>query len=174
MGKSIKEPDFFTRTAEEVALDLLGKYICRKGGEEKYLIFETEAYYHYEEFCYGHSKSKAEAQKLACGPLFEEPGTWCVYGGQLLLSVTSDELPDNVLIKRLKDKDGNTLGPDKIAHCLHLYKSKPEHCGCSGQHSACENSPLSIADGEDAAICPPLKRINIKDEKKLRFVIDGK
>lgn len=174
MGKSIKEQDFFTRTAKEVALDLLGKYICCKGEEEKYLISETEAYYHCEKFCYGHGKSKTETQKLASEPLFKEPGTWCVYGGQLLLSVTSDELPDNVLIKRVKDKDGNTLGPDQIARYLHLYKSKSDYCGCSGQHSLSENAPLSIADGEKVVISSPLKRINIKDEKKLRFVIDGK
>lgn len=179
MRKSVKEADFFKRKAEDVACNLLGKYICCKGGKEKYMIIETEAYYHDEKYengkhiCYGANKTKAEAKRLVSAPLFELPGTWCIYGGQLLLSVTNDEFPDNVLIKKVKSEAGKILGPDLIAHNLHLYKKDRDYCGCHGQYSLSEASNLYLADGQEVSniICSP--RVRIADKRNLNFKMDG-
>ena len=173
MSKSITEQDLFTRDAESVARDLLGKYVRYIG--DKYLIVATEAYYHDESFCYGAGMTKEYAKKnrRVAAALFERPGTWCVYGGQLLLSVTDDERPDNVLIKQVKNETGELLGPDAMARALHLYKSKTDHCGCHGKYSLSRDAGLYIEDGEEAP-APILasKRVNIKDDKKLNFNID--
>lgn len=113
MSKSLKENDFFLREANKVARDLLGKYICGKDGK-KFQIVATEAYYHEEKdeagkkICYGAEKTKEEVQKDngVTAALFDRPGTWCIYHGQLLLSVMSDQFPDNVLIKTVKTERG--------------------------------------------------------------------
>ncbi len=175
MSTSITEYDFFTRKAEDVAIDLLGKYICGNGGKEKYLIVATEAYYHDEKYedgkhiCYGADKTKDEAKHDVTAPLFEQPGTWCIYGGQLLLSVTDDEFPDNVLIKMVKNEAGELLGPDLIAHSLHLYKSKSDYCGCHGAFSLSKDSPLYLVDGQKVVNYRRYPRVNIADKNELNF-----
>ncbi len=173
MGKSITERDLFTRDAESVARDLLGKYVCYKGN--RYLIAATEVYYHDESFCYGAGMTKEYAKKnrRVAAALFERPGTWCVYGGQLLLSVTDDERPDNVLIKSVKNETGELLGPDAMAKELHLYKSNTDYCGCHGKYSLSKDAGLYIEDGEEAsASIKASKRVNISDDKELNFSID--
>lgn len=172
MEKSIKQQDFFARKSEKVAIDLLGKFIYCKGDKEKYLICETEAYHHDEVFCYGHGKTKDAAKHLVCAPLFESPGTWCIYGGQLLLSVTDGGFSDNVLIKKVKSKSGEILGPNKLACRLHLYKSKSNYCGCHNQYSMSEDSALYLVDGKSQKYTSS-KRVNINDDKKLNFKIVG-
>ncbi|WP_159438273.1 DNA-3-methyladenine glycosylase [Massiliimalia massiliensis] len=177
MKKTIKQ-DFFIKDSVVVAQKLIGKFVCRKNGEteERYQIIETEAYYHWEIYdngkyiCYGGGKTKEEAKKFVSAPLFDRPGTWCVYGGQLLLSVTDDKYSDNVLIKKIQDKNGKEYGPDKIAKTLHLYKSKPEYCQCHGKYSLCDDSPLYLVDGEKVET-ESKSRINVKDEKEYCFVI---
>lgn len=176
--KSIRENDFFTRKSEEVARDLLGKFICRKNGdtEERFMITETEAYYHDEKddngkwICYGAPKTKEQAKRLVSAVLFDKPGTWCVYGGQLLLSVTNDEYPDNVLIKRIKDAEGTIYGPDGVAKTLHLYKKKTGYCGCHGQYSLADDAALYLADGHEVQ-SKKCKRVNIKNDKEYNFRI---
>lgn len=174
---SIKENDFFAREAKDVARGLLGKYICRKNGdtEERFMITQTEAYYHDEIddngkwICYGAPKTKEQAKRLVSAALFDKPGTWCVYGGQLLLSVTNDEYPDNVLIKKIKDAEGTTYGPDGVAKTLHLYKSKPEYCGCHRQFSLADDAALYLADGQEVKERLPRERVNIKSDKKRKI-----
>lgn len=172
MRKNIEEQNFFARDAKEVANDLLGKFICCKDRNEKYLIVETEAYYYEEEFCYGHDKIKEDAKKLVSAPLFECPGTWCIYGGQLLLSVKDDKYSDNVLIKSVKDEGGKILGPDKMAQSLHLYKSKSDYCGCHGQYSLSNNSRIYLVNGQEISKIICAKRVNIKSDKELNFKIN--
>lgn len=180
MGKEIKNREFFTRKAEEVACDLLGKFICYKNGkvETRYQIIETEAYYHDEKdndgklICYGADKTKDEAKSLVSAPLFEQPGTWCIYGGQLLLSVTNDEHPDNVLIKIIKDTEGKVYTPDEIARTLHLYKRETNYCNCHGQHSLDDNAHLYLTDGQITPRFICSKRVNINNDKKYNFKID--
>ena len=179
MRKNLSDKDFFSRGAEDVAIDLLGKYICCKDGK-KYRIVTTEAYYYDEKdendktICYGADKKKEETRSnLVVAALFNRPGTWCVYDGQLLLSVTNDQFSDNVLIKAIKSETGECLGPDKIAQSLCLYKSKPEYCKCHGQHSLDANANLYLIDGKAPLKISALSRINIKSKKALRFIIDG-
>ena len=135
MGTTITlNEKFFERDAAAVAKDLLGGTILYRGkdGAHRYWITETEAYYHDEQdkrgklICYGAGKSKSAAQSDVSAPLFSKPGTWCVYGGQLLLSVNDSVHSDNVLIKGIKDENGVTIKPHGIAKQLHLKKTKPD------------------------------------------------
>lgn len=170
MSKKLNDKSFFTREAKEVAKDLLGKYICSNYCK-KFQIVATEAYYHEEtdevgkKICYGVKKTDVTAA------LYDRPGTWCIYHGQLLLSVMSDQFPDNVLIKAVKGENGEILGPDKMAYALCLYKSKPGYCNCSGQHSLDTESDLYLTDGEKPVKVSSFPRINIKSKEQLRFVI---
>ena len=178
MAKNANENDFFSRNAKAVASDLLGKYICSKDGK-KFRIVATEAYYYDEtdengkKICYGADKTKEEARKKSrvVAALFDRPGTWCIYGGQLLLSVTNDQISDNVLIKAVETENGESLGPDKMAQALHLYKRKPGYCNCHGQYSLDAGSNLYVIDGKAPSKISAVPRINIKSKKELRFVI---
>lgn len=172
--KSIKENDFFARKSEEVARDLLGKFICRKNGdtEERFMITESEAYYHDEKdedgkyFCYGVHKTKVNE------PLYDIPGTWCIYDGLLLLSVTNENYPDNVLIRSIKDESGTVYGPNAFAYELHLYQKDPNYCGCHGQFSLADDAALYLADGKEGREIVCNKRVNIKNSMKYNFQIE--
>ena len=176
-SKKITDQDFFTREPSEVAKDLLGAVICYKINDnvKRFFIIETEAYY-YDEVdgdgkyvCYGAGKTKCEAQKLVSAPLFEKPGTWCVYGGQLLVSVLDDAHSDNVLIKRICDEDGTVYGPNGIAQELHLYKTDQHHTNCHGSFSlSCDTMRLTDS-GEISTEVFSQRRVNINSEKKLNY-----
>lgn len=107
MSRIAIDAEFFTGKSSEVAKGLIGATILSKANNmKKYFVRETESYDHDEvdnngkSICYGAAKSKHEAKSkhLVSAPLFDLPGTWCVYDGQLLLSVTDDVYPDNVSI----------------------------------------------------------------------------
>lgn len=170
--------DFFKEDAATVAKNLLGATISFQFDNriKKYTIISTEAYY-YEEYdnkdkkiCYGADKTKTEAdiQNAVSAPLFSTPGTWCVYGGQLLLSVTDNIHSDNVLIKEIQDENGIRFGPDGIAKELHLYKSKPDYCDCHGKFSLCGCS-LLLSDKIDSPLYNTEERVNIDSNKHLKF-----
>lgn len=168
--------DFFAEDAATVAKGLLGATLTFQFGSQtkKYMITSTEAYYHDEcdnkgkKICYGAEKTKADAQNAVSAPLFSTPGTWCVYGGQLLLSVTDNVFSDNVLIKEIQDETGVCLGPDSIAKELHLYKSKPDYCYCHGKFSLCGCS-LLLGDKIDTPSFNTDKRVNIDSYEQLKF-----
>lgn len=168
--------DFFKDDAAAVAKGLLGATITFHYGTriKKYMITSTEAYYHEErdskgkKICYGAEKTKAEAQKSVSAPLFSTPGTWCVYGGQLLLSVTDNVYSDNVLIKEIQNENGICFGPDGIAKELHLYKSKPNYCDCHGKFSLCGCS-LLLSDRIDTPVFNTEARVNIDSNEQLKF-----
>lgn len=177
MEKRIMERGFFEEKADEVARNLLGKFICCKSTGQKYLIIETEAYYYNEKdnngkyFCYGVKNDTGEINKTCASiPLFQIPGTWCVYGGQLLLSVTTCEFPDNVLIKAIKAIDGKTYTPDGIAKELKLYKkdSTTNYWNVHGIDSLSEDADLFLVDGKTAPYNSS-KRKNINNEKALNY-----
>lgn len=167
---------FFKEDAAVVAKGLLGATISFQYGKriKKYTITSTEAYYHDEydnkgkKICYGAEKTKVEAQNAVSTPLFSTPGTWCVYGGQLLLSVTDNVYSDNVLIKEIQDENGICFGPDGIAKELHLYKSKPDYCDCHGKFSLCGCS-LLLTDKIDTPSFTTEKRVNIDSIELLKF-----
>ena len=168
--------DFFKKDAATVAKNLLGATISFQFDNriKKYTIISTEAYYHKEydnkgeKICYGAGKTKADAQNTVSAPLFSTPGTWCVYGGQLLLSVTDNVYSDNVLIKEIQDENGICFGPDGIAKELHLYKSKPDYCDCHGKFSLCGCS-LLLTDKIDTPSFTTEKRVNIDSIELLKF-----
>lgn len=185
MKKRITNRDFFMEKAEVVARNLLGKFVCCKSNGKEYQITETEAYYYDEKdsngkfFCYGVKKDTGEKSKTgATIPLFRNPGTWCIFGGQLLLSVTSSEFPDNVLIKKIKALDSKVIyKPDGIAKTLRLYQTCPEsnYWSFHGLDSLSEGAVLYLTEGQDI---PDIKiklnrRVNIKDCQKYNFSIDG-
>ena len=86
------EKDFFCEDATKVAKGLLGVLLFSHNTNKKYIIVETEAYHaedkdrQGEAICYG-----AKGPTQASAPLFKTPGTWCIFGGQLLLSVYSSK-----------------------------------------------------------------------------------
>lgn len=182
MKKRIINRDFFEEKAEVVARDLIGKYICYNNKE--YQITKTEAYYHDEQdrngkyFCYGVKSDTGKNNKTcATVPLFRAPGTWCVYGGQLLLSVTSSEFPDNVLIKQIKTLDGKVYNTDGIAKTLRLYQTYPEsnYWSFHGLDSLSERAVLCLTKGQDIADIKIKsdERDNINNCQKYKFSIDG-
>lgn len=178
MEKRIINRNFFERKAEEVAKDLVGKSIYYKNNE--YKIIKTEAYYHYEKdsnekyFCYGVKNDTGENIKTSSTfPLFREPGTWCIYGGQLLLSVTSSEIPDNVLIKEVLAPDGELYTTDKIAKTLHLYKSDLDSQYWDFQGlSSYNNADLYLIDNNFIPEIKPYRRKNIKEDSPYQFYME--
>lgn len=177
MGTTITlNEKFFERDAAAVAKDLLGGTILYRGkdGAHRYWITETEAYYHDEQdkrgklICYGAGKSKSAAQSDVSAPLFAKPGTWCVYGGQLLLSVNDSVYSDNVLIKGIKDENGVTFKPDGIAQELHLYKTKPDYSDCHGKFSLC-GCDVTLVEISVSSKYTCKSRIGIEEESKLNF-----
>lgn len=180
MKKRIINREFFERKAEVVARDLLGKFICCENDEQEYQIIETEAYYHDEKdehgkyFCYGVKKDTGENSKTcATIPLFRNPGTWCIYGGQLLLSVTSNKFPDNVLIKQVKAPNGKTYKTDDIAKKLRLYQkdSKSNYWDFHGLDSLSIEAGLYLTEGQNV---PPntiinKRRVNINNAQEYNF-----
>lgn len=81
--------DFFTSDSKAVAIELLGKFICRRfedGTVKRFCITETEAYDGDEEVTYKND--------IFCGT-----GKWCFYYGMLMISCKSENSPDNVLLR---------------------------------------------------------------------------
>lgn len=181
--KRITNREFFERKSEEVAYDLVGKYICYSN--EYYQIIETEAYYHNEKdingkhFCYGVKDYTDEYSKTyASIPLFRNPGTWCIYGGQLLLSVTNAKIPDNVLIKRMIALDGEEYTTDGIAKILLCYQKceGSNYWNFHGLDSLSDDAKLYLAEEETAPnfnIIPD-KRVNINDGNLYNYKLNRK
>lgn len=183
MERRITSREFFTGGAEKVARNLLGQFIYNKNDGQVYQITKTEAYYHDEKdsngkyFCYGVKKDTGGKSKTyATTPLFQDPGTWCIYGGQLLLSVTNSEFPDNVLIKQIKASDGKVYKPDGIAKVLLLYQKDPKsnYRSFHGLDSLSEEAALYLIEGQEV---PDIqiqlnRRVNINNSHKYNFSID--
>ena len=175
MARIAIDDKFFKGASSEVAKGLIGATMLSKANnKKKYFIRETESYDHDEVdkngklICYGAGKEKATAKHLVSAPLFDLPGTWCIYGGQLLLSVTDDVHSDNVLIKSIQDEDGTIYGPDAMAKELHLYKSEPDYIKCHGEFSLADGA-LCLIDRESDPSYITSMRVNICSDKKLNF-----
>lgn len=182
MNKIINR-EFFKEKSEEVAYNLVGKYICHNN--KYYQIIETEAYYHNEKdvngkyFCYGVKDDTGEYSKTCASiPLFRNPGTWCIYGGQLLLSVTNSKIPDNVLIKRVKTTDNKDLGPNDIAYAMKLYQKceNSNYWNFHGLDSLSDDADLYLVEDEIAPNFNRIadKRVNINDSKLYNYKLDSK
>lgn len=182
MKKRIINREFFERDAEAVARDLLGKFICYKN--EEYQIIETEAYYHNEQdingkyFCYGVKNDTGENNKTCASiPLFRNPGTWCIYGGQLLLSVTDSKFSDNVLIKQIKAPNGEKHTTDDIAKALGLYQKAEEsnYWDFHGLDSLSTEAGLYLTEEENVPhiVIENKERVRISDAHKYNFSFNG-
>ena len=163
---------FFRREADIVAKEILGSII-----NNKYVIVETEAYRYTDKakngkfICYGVNKESGDFSITdVTRPLFNKPGTWCIYGGQLLISVKSEKVADNILIKKIMVGD-EIYGPDKIAQELRLYKKYADFVNCSGCYSLnCKN--VKLQGGNIDNITPKKsKRIGIQSDEELNFSI---
>lgn len=110
--KDIRKPNFFNRSADKVARDLLGKVICREfddGTVLHWCITETEAYDDSEAVTYQND-------------MFHGTGEWCPYNGMLMISCTTEQGRDNVLIRALDC----VKGPYNVAERLKIKEIKSE------------------------------------------------
>jgi DNA-3-methyladenine glycosylase len=114
--------EFFSRTADLVAPDLLGKFlVCERGGTpEGYMITETEAYDGFEDKASHAAKGKTTRTEVMHGP----PGHWYVYliygMYEMLNIVTGKEgYPSAVLIRGVEGIDG----PGKLTRELGITRN---------------------------------------------------
>ena len=120
--------NLFEDSAETVAKELLGKYLCRKlpsGDIIRLRIMETEAYPAEDTACYGYGYEGNHGDKPktpANAPLFEAGGTCCIYGGMILIVCGKTGQPDNVLIRAAVGEEEYYDGPCKVADALQVDK----------------------------------------------------
>ena len=143
--------NFFERSADKVADDLLGKFICRKlddGTVLRWCITETEAYDDCEKVTY---KSN---------DMFKETGKWCPYNGMLMINCTSKQGTDNVLIRSVDCLQG----PYKLAEMLKIKEIKNKITN----QSTIDNDKLWLEDYGFTVNkeCKPRIGIVKKDENK--------
>lgn len=115
-------PKFFSRTADIVAPDLLGKFLVReKGGKrEAHLITETEAYDGFDDKASHAAKGKTSRTEVMYGP----PGQWYVYfiyGMYEMLNIVCGPKghPSAVLIRGVEGIDG----PGKLTRELGITRT---------------------------------------------------
>lgn len=117
-GRKIREKNFFTRSAKELAPDLVGKYICTKddsGNTVRLKITETEIYMGEDDgACHArHGKTDRTA------PMYENGGItyiYLVYGMHWLLNIVSGKKnePEAVLVRACETANG----PGKLTKAL--------------------------------------------------------
>lgn len=113
--------NFFIRSADEVAKDLLGKIICRKmddGFIMRCRITETEAYFGEESFCYGYGGKNPRNKNV----IFYSVGNVCHYADMLMISCNDESSPDNVLIRSVDLHNG----PMKAVEALDITEALNE------------------------------------------------
>lgn len=115
-------PKFFSRTADLVAPDLLGKFLVREHGgkREAYMITETEAYDGFEDKASHAAKGKTPRTEIMYG----SPGHWYIYfiyGMYEMLNIVTGKknYPSAVLIRGLEGIDG----PGKLTRQLGITRS---------------------------------------------------
>ncbi len=119
--KTVLQPNFFARSAPEVAVDLLGKYLVRyyNGTEIASLIVETEAYEGVDDLASHASKGKTPRTEVMFGP----PGRWyiyLIYGLHYMLNVVTNEAeqPSAVLIRGVE----HVSGPGRVTRYFSITK----------------------------------------------------
>ncbi len=163
--------EFFLKSAEEVAKELLGKILSRRIGDVVLTakIVETEAYYGEED-----PASRACQNGDLKKTMEKEAGTILVYGvhnNWLINFVTGKEgKAEAVLLRALEPLNfsGNTKGPGLLTKVLRIDKSfhKKDICNCE---------ELWLEDGKAIKEEEVVEsyRIGVKKDlkKKLRFYI---
>ncbi|TFG22815.1 MAG: DNA-3-methyladenine glycosylase [Promethearchaeota archaeon] len=158
--------EFFSRDTQEVAKDLLGKYLVRKTDKGAIVgkITEVEAYLGPNDkasHCYNYKKT--EKTKI----MYEKPGTlyvYYIYGMYFCLNVITEPkgMPCGVFIRELYPIDGIDLmkkhrnvkigknfknlidGPSKLCMALNITKEE-----FNGKDSCSPNSKLFFSYGEE-------------------------
>jgi DNA-3-methyladenine glycosylase len=118
---------FFNRPTLVVAKELLGKYLVRKIGGEKYslLITEVEGYVGESDLASHARFGKTKRNEV----MYEQGGLWymfLIYGMYWMLNVTAESInrPGAVLIRGGILNNGEKLnGPGKITRRLKIDKS---------------------------------------------------
>lgn len=173
--KTCLKKDFFERSPEKIAKDLLGKVLVRKI-ENKYMkarIVETEAYFGPEDPASRASKGRNKVSEM----MWEEPGTILVYNVhkyQMLNFVTQGkENPSAVLIRALEplNFDARTRGPGLLTGALGIDKE------IHGQNVVGSNE-LRVEDSESEEELYEIEdsfRIGVTQdlEERHRFFIKG-
>jgi len=102
---------FFTHPAKDVAIDLLGKIICRQSDDgtiTRHRITETEAY-------------PGDCPYVFTEPQFYSIGEWIALEDMLMISCTGDKSPDNIVIRGI---DGNNDSSKAVAAALNIVSGE--------------------------------------------------
>jgi DNA-3-methyladenine glycosylase len=141
-------PAFFARSAEEVALDLLGKTLVRRRGRrlEAFSITETEAYVGPEDLACHAARGRTKRTEVMFGPAGRFY-VYLIYGMHWMLNVVTGDVdhPAAVLLRGA----GAIEGPGRLTRALKVT-------GALNGKSACERTGLWIADPGDV---PPAEAI---------------
>lgn len=161
---------FFSRPADKVAKELLGKILCRKINQKilKAKIVETEAYFGSED-----PASRAVQNGDLRQTMLMEPATILVYGvhnNWLINFVTNDKgKAEAVLLRALEPLNfkANTKGPGLLTKALKINK-------LFHKKNICENSEIWI-EAKTGNFCINSSTGNCqikenKDEKKFEIV----
>ncbi|MEX0920559.1 MAG: DNA-3-methyladenine glycosylase [Candidatus Pacearchaeota archaeon] len=165
------EKEFFSRPADRVARDLLGKILVRRFGGKllKAKIVETEAYF---------GESDPASRAVQNGDLRKTmlmvPGTILVYGvhdNWILNFVTKEEgKAEAVLIRALEplNFDLNTKGPGLLTKAMNIDKKFHKENAFDSEDLWLEGNNDVFEIGEDF-------RIGVRKDlpKKFRFYIKG-
>lgn len=165
--------NFFARSADKVAKDLLGKLLCRKINNKILIakIVETEAYFGSED-----PASRAVQNGDLRETMLMEPATILVYGvhnNWLINFVTNDKgKAEAVLLRALEplNFEVNTKGPGLLTKAFKINKS-------FHKKNICENKDLWLENKKNDEKFKIVKghRIGVKKDlqKRLRFYIKG-
>ena len=140
---------FFTQSTEEVARELLGRYlVLNQAGKPVRIgkIVETEAYVGEHDLA-SHS---AHGRTARTAPMFEEAGrayVYLIYGMYWCLNVVTEEVDRGcaVLLRALEPISGitaSTDGPGKLCRALDIDKSWNRADLVSGQLRLTEGKPI--------------------------------
>lgn len=174
--------EFYSRTSEKVAKDILGKVLIK--GEMKGRIVEVEAYYGDEDPASHASSGRTQRNE----PMYGPPGrlyVYLCYGTHYLLNITTltEGRPGAVLIRALEPLEGLkfmksnrgatkeselTSGPGKLTQALEIDKSY------NGMDVTKEESEIRVVEGEtEGEEIGKDKRVGVRGEheKDLRFFL---
>lgn len=163
---------FFEKDAETVAQKLLGKVL--KINNRKLIITETEAYPATDSACYGKDQEGNQKITEATKPLFEKPGTVCIYGGMILISCNESGTPENVLIRRGGNESCYLEGPYSLGKYFDVSDSFYE---LHGADILSEDSIIKISEEPKIKFTKTTRvglSANIKDDdykKEFRFIL---
>lgn len=183
--------EFYSRNADEVAQDLLGKCLVRISSEGKTIgkIVETEAYLGEEDpASHSYQSSKTERTEVMFGPA-GHAYVYMIYGMYYCFNVVTgtEGEPEGVFVRALEPLDGMKLmeerrgvndrreltdGPGKLCMAMDIDKQLNGEDLCGAKLYVVESKGSEDFDIEKA------RRVNIDyageaKEWKLRFFIEG-